>query len=212
MIVNTCAVTAEAVRQARQAIRRARRESPRPRSSSPAARRRSIRTASPPWTRSITSSAIRRRLEAADLPGLGLRRQRAGHGQRHHVGDARPRAPSDRGLRHRKRAPMCRSRTAATIAAPSASFRSAAGRRARCRPARWWRRCGGSPRSGYAEIVLTGVDITAYGADLPGEMTLGRLVRKVLKLVPELRASALLDRFGRGRRRRCSRPSPRRSG
>ena len=40
--------------------------------------------------------------------------------------------------------------------------------------------------NGYAEIVLTGVDITAYGKDLPGEMTLGKLVRKVLKLVPEL--------------------------
>jgi threonylcarbamoyladenosine tRNA methylthiotransferase MtaB len=39
---------------------------------------------------------------------------------------------------------------------------------------------------GYAEIVLTGVDITAYGKDLPGEMTLGRLVRSVLKLVPAL--------------------------
>src|SRR5262249_20973100 len=38
----------------------------------------------------------------------------------------------------------------------------------------------------YAEIVLTGVDITAYGADLPGDMTLGKLVRKVLELVPEL--------------------------
>jgi threonylcarbamoyladenosine tRNA methylthiotransferase MtaB len=39
---------------------------------------------------------------------------------------------------------------------------------------------------GYAEVVLTGVDITAYGRDLPGEMTLGKLVQKVLKLVPEL--------------------------
>ena len=39
---------------------------------------------------------------------------------------------------------------------------------------------------GYREVVLTGVDITAYGADLPGDMTLGRLVRKILKLVPEL--------------------------
>jgi len=38
----------------------------------------------------------------------------------------------------------------------------------------------------YAEIVLTGVDITAYGRDLPGDMTLGRLARTVLKLVPEL--------------------------
>jgi threonylcarbamoyladenosine tRNA methylthiotransferase MtaB len=41
--------------------------------------------------------------------------------------------------------------------------------------------------NGYAEIVLTGVDITAYGADLPGAMTLGKLLRTVLKLVPELR-------------------------
>ncbi len=40
--------------------------------------------------------------------------------------------------------------------------------------------------NGYAEIVLTGVDITAYGADLPGTMTLGKLTRSVLKLVPEL--------------------------
>ena len=39
---------------------------------------------------------------------------------------------------------------------------------------------------GYAEIVLTGVDITAYGRDLPGEMTLGKLVQKALGLVPEL--------------------------
>ncbi|HXW21402.1 MAG TPA: tRNA (N(6)-L-threonylcarbamoyladenosine(37)-C(2))-methylthiotransferase MtaB [Rhodomicrobium sp.] len=39
---------------------------------------------------------------------------------------------------------------------------------------------------GYREIVLTGVDLTAYGADLPGGMTLGRLVRTILRLVPEL--------------------------
>jgi len=40
--------------------------------------------------------------------------------------------------------------------------------------------------NGYREIVLTGVDITAYGADLPGSTTLGALVRQILKLVPEL--------------------------
>jgi threonylcarbamoyladenosine tRNA methylthiotransferase MtaB len=39
---------------------------------------------------------------------------------------------------------------------------------------------------GYREIVLTGVDMTAYGRDLPGGMSLGKLVRKILKLVPEL--------------------------
>lgn len=39
---------------------------------------------------------------------------------------------------------------------------------------------------GFGEIVLTGVDITSYGGDLPGDMRLGKLVRKILKLVPEL--------------------------
>ena len=39
---------------------------------------------------------------------------------------------------------------------------------------------------GFSEIVLTGVDLTAYGADLPGRPTLGNLVRRLLKLVPEL--------------------------
>ncbi len=34
--------------------------------------------------------------------------------------------------------------------------------------------------------MLTGVDITSYGADLPGTPTLGALVRQILKLVPEL--------------------------
>ncbi len=40
--------------------------------------------------------------------------------------------------------------------------------------------------SGYREVVLTGVDITSYGRDLPGEMSLGRLVRQILRHVPEL--------------------------
>jgi len=40
--------------------------------------------------------------------------------------------------------------------------------------------------NGYREIVLTGVDITAYGADLPGVAKLGRLVKQILKHVPEL--------------------------
>ena len=39
---------------------------------------------------------------------------------------------------------------------------------------------------GCAEVVLTGVDITDYGADLPGDMTLGKLVRHILRHVPEL--------------------------
>jgi len=40
---------------------------------------------------------------------------------------------------------------------------------------------------GYAEVVLTGVDLTSYGPDLPGAPTLGRLVERILRHVPALR-------------------------
>ncbi len=40
--------------------------------------------------------------------------------------------------------------------------------------------------NGYKEVVLTGVDITAYGADLPGNLTLGKLVQKLLTAIPAL--------------------------
>jgi threonylcarbamoyladenosine tRNA methylthiotransferase MtaB len=40
--------------------------------------------------------------------------------------------------------------------------------------------------NGYVEVVLTGVDITAWGADLPGAPRLGSLVEKILRLVPGL--------------------------
>jgi threonylcarbamoyladenosine tRNA methylthiotransferase MtaB len=39
---------------------------------------------------------------------------------------------------------------------------------------------------GFREVVLTGVDITSYGANLPGAPRLGTLVRQILKHVPEL--------------------------
>jgi threonylcarbamoyladenosine tRNA methylthiotransferase MtaB len=39
---------------------------------------------------------------------------------------------------------------------------------------------------GYREIVLTGVDLTAYGGNLPGRPKLGTLVKQILKHVPEL--------------------------
>jgi threonylcarbamoyladenosine tRNA methylthiotransferase MtaB len=40
---------------------------------------------------------------------------------------------------------------------------------------------------GHAEIVLTGVDLTSYGADLPGAPKLGQLVKQILRHVPELK-------------------------
>jgi len=39
---------------------------------------------------------------------------------------------------------------------------------------------------GYREVVLTGVDLTSYGANLPGSPKLGTLVKQILKHVPEL--------------------------
>ncbi|MEO1191126.1 MAG: tRNA (N(6)-L-threonylcarbamoyladenosine(37)-C(2))-methylthiotransferase MtaB [Pseudomonadota bacterium] len=40
--------------------------------------------------------------------------------------------------------------------------------------------------AGIAEVVLTGVDITGYGSDLPGRPSLGQLCRRLLAQVPEL--------------------------
>jgi threonylcarbamoyladenosine tRNA methylthiotransferase MtaB len=40
--------------------------------------------------------------------------------------------------------------------------------------------------NGYAEVVLTGVDLTSYGSDLPGSPRLGRLAGAILRGVPEL--------------------------
>jgi threonylcarbamoyladenosine tRNA methylthiotransferase MtaB len=41
--------------------------------------------------------------------------------------------------------------------------------------------------SGHHEVVLTGVDLTSWGADLPGTPQLGNLVQRLLKIVPDLR-------------------------
>lgn len=42
-------------------------------------------------------------------------------------------------------------------------------------------------KNGYNEVVLTGVDITDYGKDLPAKPTLSNLIKRILKLVPELK-------------------------
>jgi len=41
--------------------------------------------------------------------------------------------------------------------------------------------------NGYSEVVVTGVDITSYGSDLPGNPSLGNLCARILKLVPDLK-------------------------
>ncbi|MEO0391771.1 MAG: tRNA (N(6)-L-threonylcarbamoyladenosine(37)-C(2))-methylthiotransferase MtaB [Pseudomonadota bacterium] len=39
---------------------------------------------------------------------------------------------------------------------------------------------------GFSEVVLTGVDVTSYGPDLPGKPSLGQMIRRLLAQVPEL--------------------------
>ncbi len=41
--------------------------------------------------------------------------------------------------------------------------------------------------NGYQEVIITGVDITSYGPDLPGKPSLGKLCQKILKFVPDLK-------------------------
>ena len=96
VVVNTCAVTAEAVRQARQTIRAlAPRAARRRRSWSPAARRRPSRRPSRPCPRSIACSAMSEKLSGEALGAHSRRFRRCrrdeGAGQRHHGGARKPR-------------------------------------------------------------------------------------------------------------------------
>ncbi len=47
-------------------------------------------------------------------------------------------------------------------------------------------RIAGLVDAGHREVVLTGVDLTSYGPDLPGAPTLGQLVERILTHVPQL--------------------------
>jgi threonylcarbamoyladenosine tRNA methylthiotransferase MtaB len=184
VIVNTCAVTAEAVRQARQAIRKARRERPQAKIvvTGCAAQIDPSRFAAMDEVDHVIGN--QEKLEARTFTGLGVEgtervvvndimsvRETAGHLIEGFGNRARAYVQIQNGCDHRctfciipfGRGPS-RSVPAGEVVAQVRLL----------------------TEKGYAEIVLTGVDITAYGADLPGAMTLGKLVRTVLKLVPEL--------------------------
>ena len=184
VIINTCAVTAEAVRQARQAIRRARRERPEAKIivTGCAAQIDPARFAGMDEVDHVIGN--QEKLEAKTFSGLSIDgservvvndimsvRETASHLIEGFGTRARAYVQIQNGCDHRctfcvipfGRGPS-RSVPAGEVVAQSRRL----------------------VEKGYAEIVLTGVDITAYGKDLPGEMTLGKLVRSVLKLVPEL--------------------------
>ncbi|MGH7121235.1 MAG: tRNA (N(6)-L-threonylcarbamoyladenosine(37)-C(2))-methylthiotransferase MtaB [Acetobacteraceae bacterium] len=169
VIVNTCAVTEEAERQARQAIRRAAREQP---GATIVVTGCAATIAPSKWahlpgvTRVLDNQA---KLAAESWGGAAsgeAAERRADFGAR-----VRAFVPVQMGCDHR-----CTFCIIPYGRGPSAS-RAGADVIAEIRVL---------VAAGFREVVLTGVDLTAYGADLAGEATLGTLVRAVLDAVPEL--------------------------
>ncbi len=187
IIFNTCAVTAEAVRQARQAIRKARRDNP---------EARIIVTGCAAQTESAKFEAMdevdlilgnEEKLKANSyrmLPDFGVNqfekvrvndimevRETASHMVDAIEGRARAFVQVQNGCDHR-----C---TFCIIPYGRGNSRSVP--------------MGGVVDqvkrlvdNGYREVVLTGVDMTSYGPDLPGSLRLGKLVKTVLSQVPDL--------------------------
>jgi threonylcarbamoyladenosine tRNA methylthiotransferase MtaB len=184
VIVNTCAVTAEAVRQARQAIRKARRMRPRAKIvvTGCAAQIDPSRFAAMDEVDLVIGN--QEKMQRSTFQGLSVEgtarvavnnimsvRETAGHLIEGFGNRARAYVQIQNGCDHR-----C---TFCIIPFGRGPSRSVPAGEVVAQVRRL-------TENGYAEIVLTGVDITAYGADLPGDMTLGKLVRTVLALVPEL--------------------------
>jgi threonylcarbamoyladenosine tRNA methylthiotransferase MtaB len=174
VIVNTCAVTAEAERQARQAIRRARRDHPEARIivTGCAAEIAPQRYAAMPEVDHVLDNRAKLRarsyVQAAAMPDLD---ETAAHLVDGFEGKARAFLQVQQGCDHR-----CTFCVIPYARGPSRSVPiGVIAEQARHLVA-----------AGYREIVLTGVDLTAYGADLPGMPSLGQMARRLLAAVPEL--------------------------
>jgi threonylcarbamoyladenosine tRNA methylthiotransferase MtaB len=185
VIVNTCAVTAEAERQARQAIRRARRRNPAARIIVTGCAAQIDPAAYAAMEEVDLVLGNREKLDAASFrPGFGPEggtkavvndimsvRETAGHLIPGFEGRARAFVQIQQGCDHR-----CTFCIIPFARGPSRSV--ALGEivaQARALAA-----------NGYREIVFTGVDISSYGSDLPGQPTLGAMARRLLALVPEI--------------------------
>ncbi len=192
VIVNTCAVTAEAERQARQAIRKLRRARPDARIvvTGCAAQIDPARFAAMPEVDQVVGNA--EKMQAATWRADSVERVRVGD-----IGHATiypPPSPSpSRGEGIDRDAPFSDRARAFVEVQQGCDHRCTfciipLGRG----PSRSVPVGGVVERvralvaSGFREVVLTGVDLTGYGGDLPGKPQLGSLVRRLLTLVPEL--------------------------
>ena len=181
VIVNTCAVTAEAVRQSRQTIRRLRRERP---------GAKIVVTGCAAQTEPDTYAAMaevdlvlgnQEKLAAAfyTVPGERIRvndimsvRETAGQMVDSFEGHTRAFLEVQNGCDHRCTFCIIPYARGNSRSVPMGAVIAEARR---------------LTDAGFPEVVLTGVDLTAYGADLPGTPTLGALVRKILRLVPAVK-------------------------
>ena len=175
VIVNTCAVTAEAERQARQAIRRARRRHPEASIivTGCAAEISPERYAALPEVDRVLDNRAKLRPQSyrRGEPSMADLAETAGHLVDGFEGKSRAFLQVQQGCDHRCTfciIPYARghSRSVPIGAVADQARRLVA--------------------AGYREIVLTGVDLTAYGGELPGKPSLGQMARRLLAAVPEL--------------------------
>jgi threonylcarbamoyladenosine tRNA methylthiotransferase MtaB len=180
IIFNTCAVTSEAVRQSRQAIRKARRENPNSKIivTGCAAQTEPQTYAGMQEVDLVLGNAekleaknyfINERVRVNDIMSV---RETASQMVDSFDGRARAFLQVQNGCDHR-----C---TFCIIPYARGNSRSVGAGEVIAEARRL-------SEAGFPEIVLTGVDLTSYGHDLPGTPSLGALVRKLLKLVPELK-------------------------
>ncbi|MGD0102783.1 MAG: tRNA (N(6)-L-threonylcarbamoyladenosine(37)-C(2))-methylthiotransferase MtaB [Rhodopila sp.] len=179
VIVNTCAVTAEAERQARQAIRKVARDRPNARIvvTGCAAQIDPASWAALPNVHRVLGNDDKLKPESW-LPGAGsavsdimAARETAAHLVTEFASRTRAFVQVQQGCDHRctfciipfGRGPN-RSVPVGVIADQVRTLVAA----------------------GYQEVVLTGVDVASYGPDLPGAPSLGQMIRRVLLAVPEL--------------------------
>jgi threonylcarbamoyladenosine tRNA methylthiotransferase MtaB len=183
-IVNTCAVTAEAVRQARQQIRRIRRDDPTARVivTGCAAQTEAGRFGAMPEVDTVIGNGEKLRAETwARIARAGAPSVEVGD----IMAERRAVAPLVDGLGSRARAHVqvqtgCDHRcTFCIIPYGRGNSRSVPMTRVVAQVIRL-------VDNGFREIVLTGVDLTSWGADLPEGERLGDLVHAILRQVPDL--------------------------
>ncbi len=179
VVVNTCAVTSEAVRQARQTIRRIKRERPDARIvvTGCAAQTEAQAFASMPEVERVLGNEEKlgaqawqggERVAVSDIMAAKTVRP---HPVDHLEGHTRAFLQVQNGCDHRCTFCIIPFGRGNSRSLPMDEVLTQA------------RRLVGN---GYREIVLTGVDITSYGADLDGAPRLGALVKRLLKELPEL--------------------------